>query len=59
MEALLSYNYPKVDRFCYDAFSFLALYLPYLTKQEESNAKWEVDTERLIITMPIVREFVA
>jgi hypothetical protein len=57
MEKLLSYNRPKVGNLI--AFSFLALYLPYPTKQEESNAKWEVDTERLIITMPIIREFVA
>ncbi|MCO5605236.1 hypothetical protein L7F22_059416 [Adiantum nelumboides] len=35
---------------------FLVLYLPQKVKHEKSTAKWEVDKETLVITMPIDRE---
>ncbi|KAI5074587.1 hypothetical protein GOP47_0010548 [Adiantum capillus-veneris] len=35
---------------------FLALYLPQQIKHESSRAKWEIDRETLVITMPIDRE---
>eukprot|EP00249_Psilotum_nudum_P010535 c22598_g1_i1 orf=482-733(+) len=35
---------------------FLALYLPHSVEANKSSAKWEMDKETIVVTMPIIRE---